>query len=105
MSFLGKFFTTSYLGVDIGTTSIKIAELGFSANHFRLKNYGLLESYGHLERLNDALQTSSLKLFERETIELLRLLLKKINPNSRKAIASIPAFTSFVTLLDLPMMS
>lgn len=105
MSLLSKFLTSSYLGVDIGTTSIKLAELGFSANRFRLKNYGLLESYGHLERLNDALQTSSLKLFERETIELLRTLLKKVHPNSNKAIASIPAFASFVTLVDLPVMT
>lgn len=76
-----------------------------SANKFRLKNYGLLESYGHLERLNDAIQTSSLKLFERETTELLKILLKKVNPYSNKVTASVPAFSSFVTLLDLPAMS
>lgn len=105
MSLISKFFTSSYLGVDIGTTSIKLAELGYSANRFRLKNYGLLESYGHLERLNDALQTSSLKLFERETISLLKTLLNKMRPHSRKVVASIPAFSSFVTLLDLPLMS
>ncbi len=103
--FFNKFFTSSYLGVDIGTTSIKIAEVGLSANRYRLKNYGLLESYGHLERLNDAIQTSSLKLFERETTELLKILLKKIKPHSNKVIASVPAFSSFVTLLDLPEMS
>lgn len=105
MSFFSKVFTSSYLGVDIGTSSIKMAEVGFSTNRFKLNNYGILESYGHLERLNDALQTSSLKLFESETIELLSTLLKKIKPNTRKAIASIPAFASFVTLLDLPVMS
>ncbi|MDP1689250.1 MAG: type IV pilus assembly protein PilM [bacterium] len=105
MSFLSKFFTSSYLGVDIGTSSIKVAEVTYAANRFKLKNYGILESYGHLERMNDALQTSSLKLYESETVELLRALLNKMKPGSRKAIASIPAFASFVTLLDLPVMS
>ncbi len=105
MSFLSRVFTSSYLGVDIGTSSIKMAEVSFATNHFKLNNYALLESYGHLERLNDAIQTSSLKLFEAETVELLKTLLKKMKPSSNKAIASIPAFSSFVTLLDLPMMS
>lgn len=106
MSLLQSFFgTESFLGVDIGTTSIKIAEVGQSTSGFKLKNYGLLESYGHLERLNDAIQTSSLRLFEKETINLLSLLLKKVRPSSNKVIASIPPFASFVTLLELPVMS
>lgn len=105
MSFLSKVFASSYLGVDIGTSSIKMAEVSFVANQFKLNNYALLESYGHLERLNDALQTSSLKLFEAETVELLKTIIKKMKPGTNKAIASVPAFASFVTLLDLPMMS
>ena len=96
----------SYLGVDIGTTSIKMVELARgSGNPFSLKNYGLLESYGHLERLNDAIQTSSLKLYEKETIALLKILIKKVNPGTNRVIASLPPFASFVTLLDMPQMS
>lgn len=106
MSFFQSFFgASSCLGVDIGTTSIKLVEVGHAANRYKLKNYGLLESYGHLERLNDAIQTSSLKIFEKETINLLNLLLEKVRPDSNKAIVSIPAFSSFVTLLEIPEMS
>ena len=108
MSFIPSFFSkllgSSCLGVDIGTTSIKMVELSRGGSGFRLNNYGLLESYGHLERLNDAIQTSSLKLFEKETIKLLKILLQKVKPNSNKVIASIPPFSSFVTLLELPLM-
>ena len=93
------------MGVDIGTTSIKMVELDRTPSSLRLKNYGILESYGHLDRLNDAIQTSSLKLFERETIELLKLLLGRVKPSSRRVIASIPSFASFVTLLEMPEMS
>ena len=55
----------NYLGVDIGTTSIKIVELSSSRERPILKNYGILESYGHLERLNNAIQISTLKMLDR----------------------------------------
>jgi len=43
----------SYLGVDIGTTSIKIAEISVGKIRPKLKNYGFLESYEDLsERAN-----------------------------------------------------
>lgn len=95
----------SYLGVDIGTASIKIVEIVKGKTRPELQNYGVLESYGHLGRLNDAIQTSSLKIAERETAELLKLLLKKLKIKSHQAVASIPTFSSFITLLEMPEMS
>ncbi|MBI1839159.1 MAG: type IV pilus assembly protein PilM [Candidatus Colwellbacteria bacterium] len=95
----------TYLGVDIGTTSIKIAELTGSGVKPILKNYGVLESYGHLERLNNAIQTSSLKMLDNETAELLEKLVEQLDIRTTDAVASLPAFASFTTLLDVPAMS
>lgn len=95
----------SYLGVDIGTTSIKIAEISKGKKHPKLQNYGILENCGHLERLNDAIQTSGLKIAEKETAELLKLLLEKSKIKSKEALASISSFSAFVTLLKIPEMS
>jgi type IV pilus assembly protein PilM len=95
----------TYLGVDIGTTSIKIAELTESGARPFLKNYGVLESYGHLERLNNAIQTSSLKMLDRETSELLNMLLAQSKINTTDVVASIPSFMAFTALLDVPVMS
>lgn len=97
--------TQSYLGVDIGTTSIKIVEVSKGKTKPKIENYGVLETYGHLERLNDAIQTSALKIVEKETAELLKLLLKQLKIKSQQTIASIPAFSSFITLLEIPEMS
>lgn len=94
----------TYLGIDIGTTSIKIAEIAKGKNKPRLKNYGVLESYGHLDRLNNAIQTSSLKIMEKETADFLKLLLNKSKIKSGQVIASIPSFSSFVTLMEVPQM-
>lgn len=97
----------SYLGVDIGTTSIKLVEMskdGLAGTRPTLKNYGILETYGHLERVNDAIQTSNLKMIEETTAELLKILLHNTQIKSKKTIASIPAFSAFTTLLDIPLM-
>src|SRR3989344_4469848 len=96
----------SYLGIDIGTTSIKMVELeGRKGEKPTLKNYGAREGYGYLDRVNNAIQTSSLKMFDSEVKDLLSVLIKKTKPKATNVIASLPSFASFTTLLDIPMMS
>ncbi|MBI2633949.1 MAG: type IV pilus assembly protein PilM [Parcubacteria group bacterium] len=94
-----------FLGVDIGTTSIKVAELAKEGGVVRLANYGLLENFGHLERENEVLQTSSLKLMDELTAEMLGRLLSELKPATRRAIFSLPIFSTFVTVIELPEMS
>ena len=77
-NFSGK---KSYLGIDIGTTSIKMVELeGKKGAKPTLKNYGALEGHGYLDRVNNAIQTSSLKMFDSEVKDLLGVLIKKTKP-------------------------
>lgn len=95
----------SRLGVDLGTTAIKIAEISSGRGQAELNNYGILETHGHLERINSAIQTGSLKIIEKDTIELLKMLLKEGNFGTKEAVASIPSFSAFTTLLEIPQMS
>ncbi len=95
-----------FLGVDIGTASIKAVEIESSPTGApRLKNYAVLESYGHLDRLNTAIQTSSLKMLEKETAALLKTLINKLDPRTRNVSASIPSFSAFTSLIEVPTMS
>lgn len=95
----------SYLGVDIGTTSIKMAEVARGERLPKLVNYGILESSGYLLRSNNVLQTSTLKIFEDDAGELTRLLKEKVKPKTTEAVASLPAFAAFMTTLNFPPMS
>ena len=61
----------SCLGVDIGTTTIKMVEVTAGKRGPRITNYGMLESSGYLARANQALQTSGLKIFEKDAVALL----------------------------------
>ena len=95
----------SYLGVDIGTTSIKVVEVKPGKQLPEVVNYGLLESSSYLARTNQALQASGLKLFEAGAVEFLKIVLREMKSRATVAIASIPTFSSFMTTLDFPEMS
>lgn len=93
----------SCLGIDIGTTSIKAVELERENNRARLVNYGTLAlaDYG---RPAGALHASSLRLFETDVVNYLQLLLQKTNMRARNAVASLPSFAIFSTIINLPPM-
>lgn len=86
----------SYLGVDIGTLSIKIVELSNENNRPKLQNYAILTNYG---------LTESPKIFGGEAISMLRRVIKESGINSREANMSAPIFSSFLTVIELPQMS
>ncbi|MBI4993773.1 type IV pilus assembly protein PilM [Candidatus Wolfebacteria bacterium] len=102
-SFLGA---GPVLGVDIGTTAIKIVEIvpGSSEKKPELKNYGVLTTYGHLDRPNSAIQANALKIAEKETADLLKKIINEAKFSAKNAIASISPFSVFITLLEMPVM-
>ncbi len=103
---IGNFFRSgSVLGVDIGTVSVKCVELGMKQERFALMNYGILESREYLLHPNRALQTSSLKISEQDATALLKTALLEMKSKTKIAVASIPAFAAFMTVLDMPLLS
>lgn len=91
------------LGVDIGTSNIKIVELSKSGSEIVLDNYGVLETYGYLDRPNAAIQSSYFKIVEETTVDLLKKLLRSFKPHTKRAVISLPIFSSFVTIFDIPL--
>ncbi len=103
---IGNFVSArSVLGVDIGTSSIKMVELARKGDTLTLLNYGILGSNDYLNHPNRAIQTSSLKLSEKDAAVMLKTLIGETQPKSRLAVATIPAFASFQTLIDMPLLS
>jgi len=94
-----------FLGIDIGTTSIKLVELQKTRQKIELTNYGILEKYGHLERINDAIQTNSFKLLEESTALLLKQLIEKSKTRNRQTYIALPSFSGFISIMELPEMS
>jgi len=97
--------TGTILGVDIGTASIKAVEVGRAGEQYQLVNYGILSNYGHFERANEVIQTSTMQIFDKEAVAILKLLLKKMGTRARRAVASLPIFSTFTTLIEMPEMN
>lgn len=103
---IGNFFRGgAVLGIDIGTVSIKAVELAKTGESFSVNNYGILGTTKYLTAPNQAIQTSSLKISEKDTTELVKLLVREMRPKTNLVVASIPSFTSFTTILDMPLLS
>jgi type IV pilus assembly protein PilM len=108
MNFLNIFSkknTGSVLGLDIGTTSIKMVEVGLGGKLPKLLNYGMLETRGSVARANTAFQTSTLKLFDREVGNFLKILIEKMKPQTNHVMASLPVFSAFTTVMSFPKMA
>jgi len=102
---MGIFNQNLFLGIDIGTTALKVVELKRTNDKIELSNYGILEKYGHLERINDAIQTSTFKLLEESTALLLKQVLSTAKVGTVTSYMALPGFSSFVALIDFPEMN
>ena len=99
---LTNFGAQSHLGIDIGTASVKLVEIESSKGKISLKNYGILETGGHLDQINDAIQTSSLEILDSETAEVIKTLIDQVGPQTKDVAISLPAFSAFTSLLQIP---
>ncbi|MDP2647900.1 MAG: type IV pilus assembly protein PilM [Candidatus Yanofskybacteria bacterium] len=97
------FKSKSKLGVDIGTSSIKVIELSKQGGRFVLDNYGIFELKGVTANAADA--QSILKLPDEEIVWGIKEVLKAARIKSRNAIASISSFSTFATVIEMPYLS
>ena len=103
LPFFGKFFSGGTLGIDIGTASIKAVEISREGGRFKLLNYGVFQ----LENQEDAIETKqqAVKLPDQDIVWGLKELLKQSKIKSKNAVASIPTFSTFSTVISLPYLS
>lgn len=91
--------TQSIVGVDIGTSSIKIVQLK------KEKERGILETYGALATgpyANLSVGQAS-RPPEAKTLEMIQDLFKEAGAKARNVAVSIPLSNTFITTLELPV--
>ena len=94
---MGLFSKNKYLGVDIGTASLKAVELENVGGKAKLSTYGLTKLP------NDIIRSSSDQVID-SLAEALRQIVDKANISTRKAITALPGFAVFTFTFDLPVM-
>src|SRR3989344_4021861 len=102
MALLNFFQNKATLGIDIGSTSIKIAEVSGGASGPHLDNYALFENLAHLERSNAVFQSKTVKIYEEEIASYLKVIYKRAGFKAKRVFASLPAFSSFSTSIEIP---
>ena len=93
-----------YLGIDIGTSSIKLVELKKEGDKLVLNTYGELKVSENNAGSNIG-KTDMSHMSERQVSDMLRQLMVATKTSAKDAVFSIPVFSSFITLMDLPLMS
>jgi type IV pilus assembly protein PilM len=101
------FKTTSkrFLGIDIGTHSIKIVELSQAGKRKKLENYGEMSASALYEKSFRTFEKNTLSVSSAEVGKTIRAIIQEAAMKSQKAYFSIPDFSSFFTTLKLPSMS
>lgn len=85
----------SQLGVDIGTSNIKIVQLKPKDNKFVLETYGLVDvSYAIANKDSDVVIN--------HTSTLLKNLIKKAGVTTNRVIASLPNSAVFTSVIEMP---
>jgi len=85
----------SYLGVDIGSSSIKVVEL------VKKGDVPQLVTYGYTEEQTDIIKGGS-KESQTKTSALLRAVCEKAHVSTKKSLAALPNFFVFSSIINLP---
>lgn len=95
------------LGIDIGTSSIKVVEVSQKNKKKILENYGEIDTLSFNETLleNTKAEISQILFSNQQTAEAISILLKETGIQTNKVNFSIPDFYSFFINFDLPPMS
>jgi len=100
------FLPQSALGVDIGTSTIKVVELSRWGPRKSLKNYGEMRSEVLYDKPFRTAEKSSLLLSSHDIARALRAILQEARiEKTKRAVFSIPDFSSFFTRFELPPMT
>ena len=91
-----------FLGIDFGTSAIKIVELVYKKQKAHLSNYGWVDlSYLSADKKGQELK---LLTFDDRLKVYLQNILLKMKPEADAAYVSMPGYTGLITLLEFPDM-
>ena len=100
-----KALPKSFLGVDIGTFSIKIVEISLLGKKKKLENYGEIKPEAFYEKPFRAFEKNTLTLSSQDVAQVISSILKEAKIKTKESCFSIPDFSSFFTTISLPSMS
>jgi len=99
-----KLFSKNFIGIDIGTSSIKVVELEKGKGKI-LSNYGVLGADYFIGKTHQNREQGTLAINESIISHALSSILKETGIKSKDAFFAIPDYATFFTTFNLPAMS
>jgi len=96
MGLFGK--KEGYVGIDLGTSGIKIVELTNDQGASKLVTYGYTEQPINVVK-SDSRET------QEKAVNIIKEIFKRAKVSSNKIVAALPSFTVFSAVINLPNMS
>ena len=88
-----------FLGIDLGSTSLKLVELKSE------KGVPTLVTYGYAERAMGDIVRGNAEEVQKNAVDLLQKLFKSAGAESYQVISALPNFSVFNSVITLPVMS
>lgn len=99
------FASKKFLGIDIGTSAIKMVELSSRANRIRLENYGEISASALYQKPFRTFEKSTLLLSTQEIVRAIKAVIEEAKIKTKKCTFSIPDYSTFFTNFELPPMT
>jgi len=93
------------LGIDIGTSIIKIAALSKSGPKVKLDNYGEISVGAFYDKSFRTFEKNTLSLSTTDIAKAIQVILMEAKIGTHSAVFSIPDFSTFFTNFELPPMA
>jgi type IV pilus assembly protein PilM len=98
-------FSKTSVGIDIGTSEIKVVQLSALGKRIKLENYAQVSSRGLYQKAFRTFEKSTLSLSTQEIVRAIKTIFEEAKIKTKTAYFSIPDFASFFTIFDLPPMT
>jgi len=96
--------SSSFFGIDLGTTGIRVVELAWEDGRVVLRNYVSLEA-GKRINPDGTVVKKNIQSLDKDTIESMKTILNTAEVANHKVAMSVPASSTFTSVITLPRMS
>ena len=93
-----------FLGIDIGTSFIRVVEMGRRGRTYQLENYGEINTSAFKEKAFRFFHKNTLSLSNKQVAVGIRTICREAEIETKEVNFSIPDFCSFFTSFKLPLM-
>ena len=98
-------FPKKFLGIDIGTSFIKLLEVSKFGYRRRLENYGSLPASMLYEKTFRTFEKNTLTFSNKDISRAIKAIMEEAKIKTRQVAFSIPDFSTFFTTFELPPMT